>query len=32
MTLTPFMILILVCFAAFVGVLGWFSVWSKGGR
>jgi len=32
MTLTPFMILILACYALFIGVVGFVSIWSKGGK
>ena len=31
MTLTPFMILILACYALFIGVLAVVSIWSNGG-
>jgi hypothetical protein len=30
MTLTPFMILILACYALFIGVLAVVSIWSNG--
>jgi hypothetical protein len=32
MTFTPFMILILLGYAVFIGALGWVSIWSKGGK
>jgi hypothetical protein len=32
MTLTPFMILILACYALFIGVVAVVSIWSNGGR